>query len=115
MSDYTPAQIRTGNRRLLKLADVLDAVPLGMYDQTNILWRHQQANLAEPCAMCAMSYAYLNQRAFPGLNEFEGDTYFKLADGQWDLLFGVVGCGNARTAKQAAKYIRKFVAKRGAL
>jgi hypothetical protein len=46
-----------------------------------------------------------------------GSEHFGLNDpsepySDWDELFAVDGCGNAKTAKQAARYIRKFVARK---
>jgi hypothetical protein len=119
MSEYTPAQIRTGNRRLLKLADILDVA--------DALHRkrgepgYDQERYTHPCGSpaCALGHAYTDaafRRAGmrdPRRTTPETDAeFFRVNVIDNFLLFGDDGCNNARTAKQAARYIRAFVERR---
>lgn len=44
----------------------------------------------------------------------DGEAYFGLdpSKSEWEELFGLRGCGEAKTAKQAARYIERFVARK---
>ena len=125
--EYTPAQIRTGNRRLLKLADILDKAD-ALHEKNNEP-TYYQAKFRHSCGTpaCAVGHA-VEHAPFKkaGLRMkhnaiqpdvvcrfFALDNYFHVAK-DWDELFTGRGCGEARTAKQAAKYIRAFVKRRAA-
>jgi hypothetical protein len=141
--EFTKRQIATGNRRLLRLADILDKVPADKR-MPDYLPAYYQRDFVHKCGSpaCALGYwAAANKRRWtvvdrlprlktpikkwpwpdrPGLwddaaQEFALDRAAN--DGSDDearLLFGMHGCGNAKTGPQAAKYIRDFVAKRTA-
>lgn len=119
--------LKVGNRRLLKLANILDAAHQQQiasggptYDQTDMV--HP---CGSPC--CALGHwAHAN----PKLWKFDArNGCFKhLPEGMYGLepaakdfhleqhevyeLFGGSGCGSARTATDAATYIRRFVNQR---
>ena len=117
--------IELGNERLLKLAAILDVADAEhrkkkepTYDQTEIV---------HPCGTpaCAVGHwAAANPDRWQIRNEC---TYLKgsrlgpisavceefvISDDEYRELFGMSGCGEAKTAKQAAKYIRRFVKRR---
>jgi hypothetical protein len=106
--------IKIGNRRLLKLASILDTADAEhrrrgepTYDQR--AFDHQCGTPA--CAYGHwISQSHVNRRLV--LNEREAESEFAISPHEADELFSHRGCNYARTAKQAAKYIRKFVARR---
>lgn len=94
--------IAVGNRRLLKLADKLEKVK-----------EYSQSGLgAAPCAVMYHN-RWEGRRVEQGSSE-----YFALKDiDEWGVLFNTDGCKSprgvpAKTGKQAAAAIRRFVAKR---
>lgn len=108
--------LKIGNRRLLKLAEHLEALPRGQYDQTEI---------SSDGARCALGHSWdLPQyrraaRAVPPSGGFFSSSgFYHLTEEEWPDIFGSDGCRqsdgrSARTGKQAARFIRKFVAARG--
>lgn len=115
-----------GAKRLLKLAAILDKADAEhrkkgepTYDQTNI--RHTCGTPA--CALGHWAAAtptrfwlkpLLKYRPAPHLyGEWEiGEAEFGITQQEADIIFGPDGCNYATTAKQAARFIRKFVAKK---
>lgn len=114
-----------GKKRLLKLADILDAADAQhrakkepTYDQTRI--SHDCGTPA-----CAIGHwaGFSNGRVkrdrttgFVSLRDDDetsivgiAESEFGIDEYQSDELFESYGCGGAKTAKQAARYIRKFV------
>jgi hypothetical protein len=111
-----------GNRRLLKLADILHVADEKhkekgerTYDQGSFLH-----NCGTPA--CALGHwAAANPRRWLLIHRIpclilDGEyprrdamKEFCINDDEYDQLFFGSGCGNAKTAKQAARYIRKFV------
>lgn len=90
--------VAVGNRRLLKLAKILDT--------------HKGAFDMNGCGSCAA--AIWNDRSRSKADGFCNSTWgisFE-NDKHWWELFGNSGCDNAQTPKQAAKYIRAFVKRR---
>lgn len=118
-----------GNRRLLKLADILDKV-----DATSRKLKkpgYKQTRFVHPCGTpaCAIGHwaAHNRRRGWSvEVNNAVGSitkngSYNTITAGreEFDLdiaeywrLFAGHGCGQARTGKEAAKFIRRFVAKR---
>lgn len=122
--------IELGNARLLQLADILDIADEGHIERQEPTYR--QNIFAHACGTpsCALGHWaatntdrwHFGQRdEFPELY-LKSDPYlplykaaqneFCLSSGEEAQLFGCNGCRHATTAKQAAKYIREFVAKR---
>ena len=118
--------VKIGNRRLLKLADSLakaDTVHKRKGEPT-----YYQGHFAHDCGTpaCALGHwAAANTRRWitdvscgvPGIRNgsigFEAAKQdFALNDAEVIELFEASGCGNAKTAKQAARYIRRFVKSR---
>lgn len=122
--------ISVGNRRLLKLADILDKADVEHRKAREPTYN--QRVIAHDCGTpgCAAGHwAFANPRRW----RIDSNTFmtvlkaapdkmgvdaiaeeFALTWHQHDELFAYDGCGGARTAKQAAKYIRAFVKKRSA-
>jgi hypothetical protein len=108
--------IKIGNRRLLKLASILDTADAEhrkrgepTYEQG--CFRHECGTPA--CALghwIAHDDGWLDQGS--SADFLKAKDVFVLGAGDSQVLFGTDGCGGARTAKQAAKYIRAFVARR---
>ena len=108
--------LAVGNRRLLKLADVLDTADAehkrkGEPTYSQIYFNHSCGTpacaLGHACAIPAIRRAGMSERDY--LRSVE---VFCLSNGQWHELFDSFGCGEAKTAKQAARYIRAFVRRR---
>lgn len=118
-----------GNRRLLKLANILDTADAAHRKRKEPTY--SQYEFTHDCGTpaCALGHwAAANPRRW----YFEGSLYpqlrnagspytsplddacdeFSIDSDETQELFDVGGCGNARTAKQAAKYIRAFVKRR---
>lgn len=94
-----------GNQRLLDLADLLDRYD-GLYDQRGSAYG---GDGNPPCAAQIWRKSTLGT----DLENVSSYTFFDLPIyHELDELFGFTGCGNARSAKQAATYIRGFVARR---
>lgn len=103
-----------GNRRLLKLADYLEALPRGRYDQEGV------SGVNKP--KCAIAHTwdmpqYKRVASRLGGSLTVTDFYALHGSYDWNLLFDMDGCKQpngkpAKTGKQAAKFIRKFVAER---
>jgi hypothetical protein len=66
-----------------------------------------------PCGTpaCALGHYIEHARRAPTFL-FDRVKEFGLSREELYELFGAVGCGGAKTAKQAAKYIRKFIARK---
>ena len=105
-------------QRLLELADILDRADAEHeargepgYDQER--YTH---NCGTPA--CALGHWMAANPEFmrrnkPGFIIEKAKLEFDLDYGGADDLFGPVGCNGAKTAKQAADYIRDFVARGG--
>lgn len=115
-----------GKERLLKLADILDTADVAhrkakqpTYDQMYTL--HECGTPA-----CALGHWAVNNRRRFLVDKRNGSVTLRAEPDivfcgmigaiEFDLsyehgseLFSATGCGHARTAKQAAKYIRQFV------
>lgn len=112
--------VAVGNRRLLKLAGILDTAR-----------RYNQSLFAYSCGTpaCALGHwAAANPRRWrlgfpepPGLRSVllrhpfrAARVEFAMSDRDVTLMFGTGGCGCAKTGKQASRYIRRFVQSRSA-
>lgn len=93
-----------GNQRLLALADLLDRYD-GPYNQGG----RGGPGPSAPCAAQIWADTYYPGGTLQPLicKHFDLDVITDLNE-----LFGYTGCGNAKSAKQAATYIRGFVARR---
>ncbi len=114
---------RYGANRLLKLALILDTADAlhkkkgeSTYDQG--IYRHPCGTPA--CALGHWAAANPKRWRFDNYGlpfvarDFESGTYsavdeFGISYDEADDLFGYAGCGEAQTAKEAARYIRTFV------
>lgn len=115
-----------GKERLLKLADILDVADAEHRSKKEPTY--EQAASMHSCGTpaCALGHwAVNNRRRFRIDKDSQiitlrsdpttlfcgsiGATEFGITDEQGIELFSAQGCGEARTAKQAASYIRKFV------
>lgn len=120
-----PATRREGDRRLLRLAKILDGVPDEvMPDGKHRYW---QGAYQHPCGApsCALGHwAEANRKRWnldpPHLKSkskypstFGGCVAEFALRGNEDLdLFSISGCNNAQSGPEAAAFIRKFVANR---
>lgn len=98
-------------RRLLKAADIVDKVPKRLFDIESI-----DAQCGTPaCVLGHYGIAYPRSgvtKVLFGLRIVSLESamsHFCLTEEETDELFSGWGCGDAKTGKQAAKYIRKFV------
>jgi hypothetical protein len=119
---------KVGAERLLKLADILDAADA--LHRENKEPRYNQEAFIHPCGTpaCALGHwAAANPRRWRTDEEIgmfrwvylranssdepleDAGQEFGISPGEASELFDHDGCGAARTGKQAAKYIRKFV------
>jgi hypothetical protein len=119
-----------GKERLLKLADILDVADAE--HRKNNEPAYDQCSVGHPCGTpaCALGHwAAANPRRFiwnPRAEEEGGSVisykpdpsagFYEMGSREFDLtseqsteLFDGDGCGDARTGKAAARYIRKFV------
>jgi hypothetical protein len=127
MSDYTKRQIKTGNRRLLRLAAYLReharSEDFDMRVQVNpcgtpaCAFGHYASMPRTPFtidagAVCKVVMHRGSQRpAFFGdaeVRDHFGVRYVEVRE-----LFAASGCGCADTPRQAARYIERFVKRRG--
>ena len=106
------SKIAAGQANLLRLADILEDAD----ERHRAAGRptYRQAAHVHDCGTpaCALShwYAHLGRSWLDGdLEEIEAD--FALDAAEAAELFSGSGCGNAKTAKQAAAYLREFVAR----
>lgn len=110
--------VAVGNRRLLKLADILDKADalhrkLGEpgYDQTRVSHNNECRTPA-----CAWGHWRAQPNVTKRLGEWASmcfiESEFSISEYDAELIFGGEGCESAKTAKQAAKYIRAFVKRR---
>lgn len=115
-----------GMRRLERLAKILDTADAKhkkageeLYDQKSFSHRycgtpacalgHWAAH--NPKRWTSPEYPKLRKPLQSWTTPFESaGEEFHLSSGQVNTLFDLSGCGRAKTAKQAAAYIRKFVA-----
>jgi len=108
-----------GNANLLKLASILDKADAKhrarkepTYDQSKL--RHDCGTPA-----CAFGHwvSYVNSRHISTAEKSKLTDFsriaFNISGDEWSELFGMRGCCMARTAKDAAHYIRMFVARPG--
>jgi hypothetical protein len=109
---------KLGARRLLRLAKILDSAK--RYDQQKLqhscgtpacAWGHYVFSLGERKRRQFLSTDMTGFAVIRGIDQ--ADNEFMLSWNEREELFGVSGCSNARTAKQAAKYIRAFVKRKG--
>lgn len=101
-----------GQRNLLKLAAILDTADAEhrkrgepTYDQT--IYEHECHTPA-----CALGHWEKHKRRSGESFSDESFSDFYIDDQEHYDLFSFEGCNNAKTAKQAAKYIRAFVRRR---
>lgn len=118
-----------GNRRLLKLADILDKADAAHRKLKQPTYA--QSLFVHPCGTpaCAIGHwaAHNRRRGWRvDVNNSVGSVYkngnyntimagieeFDLGVAEYLRIFGSDGCGHARTGKEAAKFIRRFVAER---
>jgi len=124
--------VAVGNRRLLKLADILDTADAlhrkrgepTYYQGDFEHWDYKRSCNTPACALghYAFNCGPKGQRIYwdhekgamaHGMELGEaGEIEFAIGMGEYDELFGGSGCDGAKTAKQAAKYIRAFVRRR---
>jgi hypothetical protein len=118
---------KLGARRLLKLATILDTADALHRKRGEPTYN--QEDYAHSCGSpaCALGHYAANTRGFKldrqWYEYFREDKLFTWdcgADEEFGLsyseameLFYYNGCGEAKTAKQAAKYIRSFVKRKG--
>jgi hypothetical protein len=125
--------IAVGNRRLLRLAKILDKADALHKKRGEPVY--DQKNYVHPCGApaCAFGHwAFANPKKFnlrPVLggngeikskngkiwytwDDIHTQNEFSLTEEEAEKLFADNGCESARTAKQAAKYIRAFVKRR---
>jgi hypothetical protein len=117
MAEYTPAQIRTGNRRLLKLADILDVADALHRKRKEPTY--SQLDVEHGCGTPACAYGHavanrdLRRAGIPSYSDWNRrEEFFAVAATEFYDIFGGDGCNGARTAKQAARYIRTFAKRR---
>lgn len=96
-----------GNRRLLQLADYLEALPRGQYDQDTI---------STDGPKCAIGHTWdmPQYKRLKAKYNYSASEFYALRRDEWMQLFASTGCTQpngkpATTGKQAAKFIRKFV------
>lgn len=120
----SPADIALGNQRLLQLAEMLDTAD--ERHRANDEPEYDQSYFHHPCGTpsCAAGHwAYSNKDrwSFPACRLIDGtglgiqgdlECEFCLSSEEYDELFECDGCACARTANDAAAYIRAFVARR---
>lgn len=116
--------LAVGNRRLLKLADILDEADADHRAKKEPTYN--QGRFVHPCGApaCALGHwaAHQPSRWRLGMQcvdpcsgaqiREQAAVDFALGMYDYDLLFAAGGCGEAKTGKQAARFIRKFVARR---
>jgi hypothetical protein len=135
-----PVSIKVGLRRLERLAKILDTADAEhrkrgepKYDQSRV----EHIECGSPgCAIGHWAAANPDRFGLRRIKSFDlsrseyfvfvckkddnsdldfdkhGQSEFGINENEASELFYVHGCGDARTAKQAAKYIRKFVARK---
>lgn len=128
MVDYSKECRAKGMRNLLRLAEILDDADQMHRDDGEP--KYDQSNYIHPCGTpaCAMGHYALATEADFRISPYGAGWWFtNRSDGRilliddfaksefcledhesWELFSGS-GCGNAKTAKQAAAYIRRFV------
>jgi hypothetical protein len=117
-----------GQARLLELADILDradeehrAKGEPGYSQRRFLHHCGTPSCALGHWAAAHPERWTMMTGIPGrwmpFNQIDpaltaGMHEFCITGGEWEELFEGIGCGGAKTAKQAAAYIREFVKRR---
>lgn len=93
-------------KRLLKAAKLVDELPSGLLDMRTV----GDGTCGTPACVWG-HYKREHPRAFPdALGVMDGAVeHFGIEWHEAVELFKTEGCGNAKTGKQAAKYIRAFV------
>lgn len=120
--------VAVGNRRLLKLAKILDSAD-ALHKKRGEPGYNQDL-IDHPCGTpsCAWGHWAQDQRInakrkmekwYDDNRAAEDEFAMSPPDAEWDEdsaeveeIFGGKGCGEAKTAKAAAKYIRAFVKRR---
>lgn len=107
-----PTARELGNRRLLELATYLDTadanhIAAGEPTYMQREWKH-------PCGTpaCAEGHAFALFKDAPELKQHDMDLFLCVGSWEWLELFGIEGCDNAKSAAEAAAYIRAFVSAR---
>ncbi len=118
---------KLGARRLLKLASILDTADALHKKRGEPLYNQEDYVHSCGSPACALGHYAANTRGFT-LDRAWGEYCRKGLSFTWDCgaakefglstseateLFYYNGCGEAKTAKQAAKYIRSFVKRKG--
>jgi hypothetical protein len=118
--------VKVGNRRLLVLAAILDTADAehrrkGEPTYNQCVWSHYDG-ISPACAAAHWEASPQGKRVSASEGGFMDHFALEIKipglvplGGHGSLeseLFSGTGCGNARTAKQAAKYIRGFVRRR---
>jgi hypothetical protein len=114
---------KLGARRLLRLAKILDTADATHRKKGEP--PYDQEAYKHPCGApaCAWGHYLAHSKTARTRFEIEDGNYwgatlfapaeFDISDEEACELFDSYGCGNARTAKQAAAYIRAFVKRKG--
>jgi hypothetical protein len=113
---------KLGARRLLKLAKILDTADAlhkkraeGPYDQQ--IYQHECGTPSCAWGHYVLSDKRIAARLGMRKEEIYAGEHPKSEFGiDWEdanELFGMRGCGHAKTAKDASKYIRSFVKRKG--
>ena len=109
--------IAVGNRRLLRLVKILDTADA--LHKKNGEPTYDQDRIRHPCGAPACAWGHYKAATpkksslshwFFGSNGAQGE--FGMNDEEVEEVFDAKGCGDAQTAKAAAKYIRAFVKRR---
>lgn len=114
-----------GERRLLKLADILDEADATHRAKKEPTYDQEQVTHDCGTPACAIGHWIHHSRGRVVLTDNDillhtevfgaegvilvGSAEFRITGDQSYELFSGRGCGKAKTAKQAARYIRKFV------
>lgn len=117
---------KLGARRLLRLAKILDtadAVHKKRGEPTYFQGAYEYHDMENGCKtpLCAWGHYAAATPRLDGWSSKGGGALlktniayeFSLNKAEEHKIFGFSGCGGANTAKQAANYIRSFVARKG--
>lgn len=104
-----------GAKRLLKLAAILDkadALHKKKGEPTYNQWSTRHTCGTPACAGGHWNHHMKVGRDVDMTNCFTLNSTFDITDEDWRELFSDCGCGQSKTAKEAAKFIRAFVKKK---